>query len=366
MEIGSIFEINLEELFKKGKSEFYLPFMENKNYDYHYFFNTGRSAIEYLLRQISSSKVNNKILLPAFNCSSVIDAVKRANVEYDFYSIKENFQINIDSIKEKLDDTVQFIYIIQYFGGYQNQESYEFLKELQSRNLIIIEDISHALYTKHQKYIGFGDYVLGSIRKWLPIPDGAFLSSFHNMPRTPIDNGYNEYTFNYFAAQLMKKAYLLNESLDKNQYLNLNNKAMKALFSDYTIRRMTDLSLNYLYSYDMNELIKKRIRNYNYLIKNTKRFPFITPVKLQDGGQVPFGFIVLSEQRDELLKHLIENNIYCNIHWKITEECSKIDVISCMISERILTIPCDQRYGEFEMEYIVDVLDKFNPELKQR
>ena len=334
--------------------------MENKNYDYHKFFNTGRSAIEYLLRQISSTKVKNKILLPAFNCSSVIDAVKRANIEYDFYSITDDFQINIESIKEKLDDKVQFIYIIQYFGGYQSHSSYQFLKELQSRNLIIIEDISHALYTKHQKFIGIGDYVLGSIRKWLPIPDGAFLSSVNKIPLVPIDDGYNEYSFNYFAAQLMKKAYLLNESLDKREFLKLNEKAMSSLFSDYTIRSMTDISLKYLNSYDMDYLIEKRIKNYNYLIKNIEKFPFLKSINLRDEGQVPFGFIVLSEQRDELLKHLIHNDIYCNVHWKISEECSKADEVSNMLSERILTIPCDQRYGEAEMEYIINVLERFD------
>lgn len=359
MEIGSIFEIDLIDLFENKNQEFFLPFMENKKYDYHYFFNTGRSAIEYLLKQISSKDENKKILLPSFNCASVIDAVKRANIDYDFYTITEDFQIDIDSINEKLDENVQFIYIIQYFGGYQSQESYDFLKKLQLEQTIIIEDLSHALYTKHEKFIGFGDYVLGSIRKWLPIPDGAFLSSKKEIPKAHIENGYNEYTFNYLVAQLMKKEYLSNRNLDKHQFLSLNQKAIKSLFTDYTIRNITELSLNYIHSYDMNYVMERRLKNYYYLNEKTKKISFLKPVISLKEGQIPFGYVVFCEKRDMLLKHLINNNVYCNVHWRLQEEVQKSDRVCNMISKKILTIPCDQRYGKTEMDYIINVLKNF-------
>jgi len=100
MEIGSIFEIDIKDLFKEGNKEFYLPFMDEKSYIYNKFFNTGRSAIEYLLKKVISIKKDYKILLPSFICSSIIDAVKRAGVNYEFYSITDEFQINIKSIEK--------------------------------------------------------------------------------------------------------------------------------------------------------------------------------------------------------------------------------------------------------------------------
>ena len=359
MEIGSIFEINIRDLFKEGNKEFYLPFMDGKSYNYTKFFNTGRSAIEYLLRKVITVQRGCKILLPAFTCSSIIDAVNRAGLKYDFYSITDEFQINTKSIKEKLDYNVKFIYVIQYFGGYQNQQNYEFLKELQSQKLLIIEDITHALYTKHDKYIGFGDYILGSLRKWLPIPDGAFLSSINPIPDYPIKEGYNEYSFNYFVAQVMKELYLMDNSLNKQQYLELNELAMKSLFSDYTIRNITNISKRYIKSYNMDKLIDQRIKNYDYLFEKTKDFSFIKPIFARHEGQVPFGFVILSDERNRLLQHLINNDIYCNIHWKLTDECRIADEVSCRLSEMILTIPCDQRYSKDEMDYIIQVLENF-------
>lgn len=360
MEIGSIFDIQVNDLFKTGEGEFSLPFMDEKHYPFTSFFNTGRSAIEYLLSEIISAENGNKILVPCFICSSVIDAINRAGYKAEFYSITDDFQIDIDSIDEKLNDDIKVVYVVHYFGGHSDQKSYEYLTGLQSRGIDIIEDLTLSLYTKHPWLIGFGNYVLGSLRKWLPIPDGAFLSSTNCIPEDALSEGYNEYSFCYFVAQIMKGAYLEDPELDKNKYLEISNKAMEALFSDYTVRKMTVISRRYLSVYDAKTIIKNRIDNYEYLVGSTKKLPFIRPVVSRLEGQVPFGFVVLCNQRDKLFQHMITNNVYCNIHWRISE--SDCDEISRRLTNNILTIPCDQRYAKKEMDYIVDVLGAFNSE----
>ncbi|NLD24408.1 MAG: hypothetical protein GX670_09300 [Bacteroidales bacterium] len=358
MEIGSIFDIEVDALFKVGENKFNLPFMEGKHYNYTSFFNTGRSAIEYLLGKVIASRYGNKIFVPYFICSSVTDAIMRAGYRAEFYSITDNFQIDIESLEKKYSRDVRAVYVVHYFGGYLDQKSYEYLMQLQSRGVVIIEDITLSIYTKHSHLIGFGNYVLGSLRKWLPIPDGAFLTSVNRIPEIDILEGYNEYSFCYFVAQIMKGAYLNNSSLDKNEYLEISKKAMKALFSDYTIRKMTVISERYLSAYDPEKVIKARIDNYDYLIKNTEEISFIRPVLSRLDGQVPFGFVVLCDQRDKLFQYLIANDIYCNIHWRIPG--TFCDKISRKLSESILTIPCDQRYGKKEMDYIIGVLNAFN------
>lgn len=48
-----------------------------------------------------------------------------------------------------------------------------------------------------------------------------------------------------------------------------------------------------------------------------------------------------------------KKNIYCNVHWRLKEEqhCGEY---ANMLSNTILTIPCDQRYGYSHMDYIVE------------
>lgn len=360
MEIGSIFDIQVHDLFRTGEKEFFLPFMKGKNFRFTSFFNTGRSAIEYLFSKVITTKNRKVVLAPYFICSSVIDAIKRAGFKVEFYSITNDLQIDIDSINQKLNDGVGAVYVVHYFGGHSDQQSYEYLTGLKSRGIEVIEDVTLSLYSKHSRLIGFGNYVLGSLRKWLPIPDGGFLSSTNCIPEEVLPEGYNEYSFCYFVAQVMKGAYLTNPQLNKNEYLEISNKAMESLFSDYTIRKMTSISKRYLSVYDSEKVIKSRIENYDYLVKRTAKLPFIRPVLARQDGQVPFGFIVLCDQRDKLLNHLIANNVYCNVHWRLSG--NYLDNISEVLSKKILTIPCDQRYGRKEMDYIVDVLRAFASE----
>lgn len=73
------------------------------------------------------------------------------------------------------------------------------------------------------------------------------------------------------------------------------------------------------------------------------------PFELYEGN-VPFGFVILTNKRDELYNYCIKQNIYCNIHWKDSKN---------LLSEHIMTIPCDQRYEEKDMKYIVDKVVEF-------
>ena len=98
------------------------------------------------------------------------------------------------------------------------------------------------------------------------------------------------------------------------------------------------------------DLIDKRRKNYNYLYNKLSKIKEIKiPFKLEE-GIVPFGFVILTKKRNKLYEYCINQNIYCNIHWR--------DTIN-KLSNFIITIPCDQRYGEIEMEQIVERITNF-------
>ena len=57
------------------------------------------------------------------------------------------------------------------------------------------------------------------------------------------------------------------------------------------------------------------------------------------------------------LNYLIKHNIYCNVHWRLTDKAQ--NSASNYLSHNLITIPCDQRYSEKEMDYIVKVIRKW-------
>lgn len=69
------------------------------------------------------------------------------------------------------------------------------------------------------------------------------------------------------------------------------------------------------------------------------------------------GMVIQAENREELLQYLIQNDIYCNVHWRL--EPLEGNPERTFLSRHSLTIPCDQRYGMEEMDYIVDVLERW-------
>ena len=63
---------------------------------------------------------------------------------------------------------------------------------------------------------------------------------------------------------------------------------------------------------------------------------------------------------DELgmkIKSLIDNGIFCNVHWRLEESENQPELT--FLTRHSMTIPCDQRYGKAEMNYIVDVLKRW-------
>jgi hypothetical protein len=60
--------------------------------------------------------------------------------------------------------------------------------------------------------------------------------------------------------------------------------------------------------------------------------------------------------RNALRKELVDNSIYCPVHWPKCE----YHVLQCGWSELELSLICDQRYDVDDMECMIQVIKKFN------
>ena len=95
-----------------------------------------------------------------------------------YYKLKEDFSIDLDDIKAKIQGRNTILFIMHYFGSLQKSDILSEVRSLADKNgAIIIEDITHSLFTRSQT---IGDYMICSIRKWLPIPGGGSLYYHHD------------------------------------------------------------------------------------------------------------------------------------------------------------------------------------------
>lgn len=357
MEIGSIFEIDINKI--ENVSEdivLQLPFLD-ETYKLT-FFNTGRSAIESLFCYLKSTGIK-KVWLPAFLCSSVKEAVERAGVEIKVYSVGKDLS-SFSEVPDNMSSDEVF-YVTQYFGQQYCPEAMNYVKTLRGNGIIIIEDITMSLLSKKVESFAFGDFLVGSLRKWFSITDGGFIASKKEIDfyKNPIAT--NDYSMYYFAAQVLKNEYLKNPNRnteDKQVFLSLNQKAMQSLFSDYEIREMSIISKNLMVAENIDEVIEKRAYNYDLLYSLLKEIPEIYLLNGREATALSLGMFILTDERDELFNYLIKNDVYCNIHWR-KNDMMQNDKNAEYLSQRCITLPCDQRYGEKQMRYIYSVIKSY-------
>lgn len=355
MEIGSIFEIDPKNIFVQGSTTIPKLPIEQKNNYIPYYFNTGRSAIEFLLSRLRHEGYK-KVYLPSFLCDSVRDAAIRAGMKIEYYKINTDLSIDLSTIE--LTKNCIF-YVVQFFGNRLSDKAIKYINALKSSSNIVIEDITLCLLA--DDYVGFGDYIVGSLRKWLPITDGGILLTKTEIPDFLPESACNDYTTYYLTAQILKYEYLKKTVRDnsyKKIFMGYSKVAMASLFSDYTIRKMSIISMDLLKGFDFINIREKRIKNYDSLRDLLRDVPQVKVLVERVGNMSPLGMVILVEKRNELLEFLISKGIYCNIHWKSNLSTKHYDD-SEFLASHCITIPCDQRYGEKEMIYIRKCIGEF-------
>lgn len=356
MEIGSLFEIAPDNLFSvEAKKNFKLPFMETGEW-FSYNFNTGRSAIESLLRRLNIEKEQSiDLWLPAYCCSSIYEAAERAGVNIYFYPIEADMTLSAKNIKGLALKQNAVFYCIQFFGIPLSPDVIQIFQQWQKDGKIIIEDITLSALSSRSFRFGFGDYIIASLRKWVAIPDGAILVAKKQMPDFDKISAANDYSLYYFAAQLMKTCYLKNKSLDKQEFLGFSKIAMDSLFSDYNVRDMSLISQRLLSNIDVERVVDIRKKNYCFLYEALQNISGVKTFVDPTDDLLPLGMVIACTRRDELFRYMISHDIYCNIHWRQNQATEQFKA-TAWLAEHCITIPCDQRYNEEHMQYIVDVL----------
>ena len=234
VEIGSVIELEdwRNYLYRQENKKIQLPFMCEKVDEYKsVFYQSGRNAIEELMKYMQKHMDIQKILLPDFVCKTVTDAVERSGMMYEKYCVDCNFEVQLEEIQKKIESGIKSIYIVQYFGKRNTPEFISSIAEWKKQGIIIVEDITMSLYSKKENEIGIGNYILGSLRKWLPIPDGAFVSTLdQGLPDVLSVTYVSKYTDYYRLVQAMKREYICGGSVDKELKENYLAYYKKSIF----------------------------------------------------------------------------------------------------------------------------------------
>ena len=297
-------------------SEFWNFGLDNK------FTLSGRTSIYYVLKNILKKQKVNKAYLPSYCCHTMYEPFEELGIEVEFYDVyyNEGLKYNIE-VREDVD----IFYAMNYFG-YSSTNMDSYIKTFKEKGKIVIEDITHSFFSK-KKYSEYSDYLIGSLRKWLPIASGGIACNMNSKFEIELNKKTNEKMINVKnAAMINKKDYIeKNENISKEIFLNKYAESNKDLDEDYKNYSMDEKSLKIIMGINLQEVINSRIQNAKVIyekLKNNKNVRFL--VSNYNNEDALLFVPIIIENRDSLRKYLIENNIYVPVHWILDEKINSI------------------------------------------
>ncbi len=291
---------------------------------------SGRTAIETVLKHAPNLKT---ALLPSYCCDSMIEPFRKAGLDITFFNVNYKDGMHID-----LNGSADILLWCNYFG---------FENELPDFDGIVIEDITHSLLSERSHHER-SDHLVASLRKWWPIYCGGYCSieaALVDPPHSFIEKK---------AAAMDLKADYLNEPDDskKSTYLSAFSESNHWLAEHYSGLRIDSFSEEYINHVDADAQRTLRKKNADILYAGLhNRVDFLFDKHQMDCPL--FVPIIVKKDRDKIRQALIEEKIYCPIHWpRPCTEC-----VSNLYDQE-LSLICDQRYNENDMDRIVSVLNK--------
>lgn len=349
MELGSDYNLSLSALKLTEHNLFqYLNAFENSIY-----FDSGRSALRYITRYIPENGIT---LLPEYICESVTGCFETDRI--CFYRLEQDFTIDMESIKVQITPDVKVIFLMHYFGMVQPADKLDVLKRIaKERGIAIIEDTTHSIFSKKRTV---GDYVISSIRKWMPIPKGGVLYMADNVLGVEMEESRIPVSIeNERADAMILKDLFLKHFLDCNsEYRKMFTECENALDKQKEIYRLSDFSGFIISCMDIEEIILRRKRNYQFLKEQMAKSDFL-PVCRLNSDDCPFVFPVRVQQRDKFRKYLMDRRIYCAVHWPFDGVMKEERAFAEENAGSLISLPIDQRYDEDEMEYMVKVISEY-------
>lgn len=353
--IGGDLELDLEFFSKPELNRHEEYFLFNKAKDYA-LVSMGRDALKLALLT-EGLRAGDEVLIPSFLCVKVIDVLEELNLKYRLFNIEEGFEVVSDHLLSMISEKTKAVIFINYFG--YSSPDFHLMETIKGKgkNIAIILDYAQALFSITEAVLKspFVDYVVTSLRKFLPVPDGAFLiANKKQINQGAILQQTRRAVFERGLGKIVKNYYLnsAHQNISMEQlHLDLVCQSEKHFDLEQGVYGMSALSCELLKHIDFEVVATQRKKNTKYLYEHldTAMLP------KWDGKTVLLVVPVLLKNRDRVRSLLMKQNIYLPIHWPIDERIDREKhPVAHQLAERELGLVIDQRYGLEDMKYLTE------------
>ena len=281
---------------------------------------SGRACLAYLIEQRSI----DRILLPDLLCDVVRQVCAVYGVQVRSYAIGP--ELRPENVPQPGND--EWLYLVNYYGQLTEDEIAEYAAKFPK----LIIDNAQAYFSPALP----GVDTLYTCRKFLGVADGGFLYTDAKGKRLPRDTSHGRMGF--VLGRFERPA---GEFFPEAQR---NNAAL-----DIFPKRMSPLTENLLRAMDYDRIKNSRTENFNRLhaaLGNANEL-MLHPV---DGA---YAYPLLLADGEHIRRQLIKKKIYVPTLWPNVLTDPSAGNTARRLAGSILPLPCDQRYGIWEMDAII-------------
>lgn len=292
--------------------------------------NTGRNAFEHIL----IANKYEKVYLPYYTCDALIEPLKRLGIKYSFYHINSDLYPELDFVEER-----SALLYTNYYGLMVNN-----VKRLNNEFSNLIVDNAQAFYDKPVERTP----TFYSPRKFFGLPDGGLVCNSNELDLQSYPEDISGDRISHLITRIeigAEKGFL--------QY-----KRNESLLANQPIKRMSKFTQLLMQSIDYERIKTIRNGNFNYLHESLKTFNKLTTLIEKSEFICPLVYPFLADGNLIRRNELLCNRLFTPKYWPNVLEWCKEDDIETDLTENLIPIPIDQRYGKVELSWFVKILKK--------
>jgi hypothetical protein len=318
----------------------------------------GRDALLGLWRHLERSRRVRRLFVPDYFCQEVTDAWRSDGIPLVRYADNPGrHHPRWGDLDEA--GAGDAVLIVNYFGV--RSPGAWAAWEGREAGAMIVEDHTHdpiSTWARHSQ----ADYAFASLRKTLPVPDGAVLWSpqGHDLPDAPPAQASPGSALK-LAAMVLKREYLAGcrePGRTKEMFRGLQVEG-EHLLAGTRSSAATTWGRTLLASGYPPAWRQKRERNVRQLLDLVPDRESMRPLFREwSRGACPLAVTLVCathEERERVRLSLLAADIYPTILWRLGREGSRD---ARELSRRVLCLPADQRYRRSDLERVAAVLSE--------
>jgi perosamine synthetase len=342
---------------------------------------SGRAAIALALAELSVQP-DDKVLVPAFHCLSMVEPVRAAGAVPVYYRIRPDVSVDIEDIRARIDGSTRALLVVHYFGFPQDMPGIRALCD--AHGLALIEDCAHAFFGRCGGHpVGWhGDYAIASAKKFFPVQDGGYLvSARHALDASKVRASgllFNlkvlvntlEYAMGYGRLRGLSVILGLPLRLQRWLWQSIKQGRRSQLKSlgpqpsgefrhfdpNWMFRRMSLVSRAVVALASKSEIARRRRDNYTALVQAFSGMSNARPLfpKLPS-DVVPYMFPLLIDDPARVFTRLKEAGVPM-YRWEEIE--SDVCATSRAYALQLLQLPCHQDLTASELHWLIESIHK--------